>query len=108
MGYCDSVSGTGVASGWALDPDVVPNPIQVHIYIDAPAGSGRFAGVATTGIPRPDVNTATGFAGDNGFNFTLGAEFRDGVMHTLYAYAIDNAGGNNPLLGNCPIGFVAH
>jgi len=105
FGWIDAVTSDGVAGGWALDPDNVPAPISVHLYLDAPAGQGRFLGVAPANAPRPDVNQATGYAGDHGYAYLLPPDLRDGRDHTLYVYAIDSAGGTNPLLSGAPLAF---
>ena len=77
-------------SGWAIDPDTTA-PIAVHFYIDG------------TGVPRmadqmrPDVGAAYPAAGaQHGFSAVIPA---DPGSHTVCAYAINDASGDNPLLG---------
>jgi hypothetical protein len=106
IGPLDRISTDGVAWGWAIDPDVSSQSIDVHFYVDGPAGSGFWAGSVTANIPRPDVNTGTGYPGDHGFRFTIPVEFRDGKTHTLYAHAIDVTGGTNVILNNSPLSFT--
>jgi hypothetical protein len=107
IGFIDSVTGSG-ASGWTLDPETFAasaEAISVHLYVNGPAGSGTFVGAATANISRPDVNTATGFLGNHGFNVPIPPAYLDGHWHQWYAYGISASGqpGKNTLLGNSPI-----
>ena len=78
----------------------------VHLYFDGPYPYGR--GYATlAGLPRPDVNSGTGYAGAHGFDFAVPAEFLDGQPHTVYAYGIGVTGGNNGFLASVPLTFDA-
>jgi hypothetical protein len=88
-----------------LDKDSPGTNIRVHFYLDGIAGQGTFLGQVTTYIPRPDVNTATGYAGNHGFSFTIPRQYYDGAVHSLRAYALDNAGGQNPMLNGSPKNF---
>jgi surface antigen len=98
-GATGRVGGAVQVSGWTIDPDAPTTPTAVHVYIDGPAGSGaRGVNLGLADVPRPDVGAANPGAGNNhGFNTTI-----TGVspgIHTLYAYAINAAGGGaNPLL----------
>lgn len=86
--------------GWTLDPDAPTHSTAIHVYLDGPAGAGgRFAGVATADVARPDVGAARPGAGDaHGFDAIFG-ELAPGTTHTAYVYAINAAGdGINPLL----------
>jgi len=105
IGFLDSIDSTGLARGWALDPDTPSQSIDVHFYIDGPAGSGIFAGARKANWPRPDVNQKTGYPGDHGFEFVIPNLFRDGKPHTLYVYGIDSTGGGNPQLSKSPQNF---
>ncbi len=97
---------TDTLTGWALDPDTSSQSLTIHIYLDQPYNSGgQLIGYLTANVPRSDVNTATGLAGDHGFQFTIPKQYEDGVTHTLYIYAIDTQGGDNPQLGNSPFQF---
>lgn len=94
--------------GWAFDPDVSSQSIDVHIYRDGPAGSGIIVGGYVANTSRPDVNTAYGITGNHGFSVqfnpnTAGeAPLYNSGTHSLYVYAIDTAGGTNFLLYNSP------
>ena len=74
--------------GWALDPDTA-NPIAVHVYIDGSATP------VLANVSRPDVGAAHHDGDGHGFNATIPATPGD---HTVCIYAIDSAGGANPLL----------
>jgi surface antigen len=98
-GATGRVGGAVQVSGWTIDPDAPTIPTAVHVYIDGPAGSGaRGVNLGLADVPRPDVGAANPGAGNNhGFNTTI-TGVSPGV-HTLYAYAINAAGGGaNPLL----------
>ena len=84
--------------GWTRDPDTT-NPINVHFYVDGPSGSGTFVGQMFADGYREDLP----FSDKNhGFNFQLPISLKNGLNHSIYAYAIDNAGGENPLLNGSP------
>ncbi|VTR92878.1 Uncharacterized protein OS=Planctomyces maris DSM 8797 GN=PM8797T_01744 PE=4 SV=1 [Gemmata massiliana] len=98
VGYLDVVGLGGsqyVAAGWAEDPDVPSQPVQVHIYVD-----GTFAVAGTANMYRSDL-------GHNwGFSITIPAQFtsfQQGANHSVAAYAIDANGGTlNPQLTSSP------
>ena len=100
------------ATGWSLDPDTPSTSTDVHFYIDGPAsndaGHGTYIGQTNANKPRPDVNSATGYSGDHGFEFTIPNQYLDGRQHTLYAYGInsDGSNNNNPLLYGSPQTFI--
>ncbi len=103
-GQLDTVTGLSPGqiglTGWTRDPDAQTAPTAVHVYLDGPAGSGNFAGVATAGVQRDDVAGARPGAGPNhGFAFSL-TGLPPG-QRTVYVYAINAAGGGgNPLIGS--------
>jgi hypothetical protein len=104
-GYLDGVSSASNSVwGWAYDPDTPAVSITVHCYMDGPAGVGTFAGAASTTVARPDVNSTFGITGVHGFEWTIPAQFRSGT-HTVYVYAIDSGGGNNPEIEMSPQSF---
>lgn len=76
-------------SGWALDPDTA-SPIEVHAYAD---GVGR---AFSADVIRPDVGAAYRLGDNHGFSNLV--PLASGA-HRVCVYAIDSAGGNNPLLG---------
>ena len=103
IGWLDNIDSNGNASGWTLDPDLGSQAIAVHFYVDGPAGGGgTFAGQTTANLSRPDVNQVTGYIGNHGFSFTLPAQYKDGLNHTLYVYGIDATGDPNVPLSGVP------
>jgi hypothetical protein len=103
IGWLDNIDSNGNASGWTLDPDLGSQAIAVHFYVDGPAGGGgTFAGQTTANLSRPDVNQVTGYIGNHGFSFTVPAQYKDGLNHTLYVYGIDATGNPNVPLSGVP------
>jgi hypothetical protein len=93
IGYFDAIDSDGVISGWAVDLDAPSTSIDVHVYMDGPAGGGgKLIGIAKAAFPRPDVNQAIGYPGDYGFKYSLPPITRDGATHTYYVYGIDTSG----------------
>ena len=105
IGWLDVVDPTSmIAAGWALDPNDPNTAIQVHLYVDGPAGSGQIVGAVTASGPRPDVNQATGLPGDHGFSFSIPARLQDGKAHSwfVHAIALSGVGSDNVVLSGCP------
>jgi hypothetical protein len=101
IGYLDN-AGCDVIAGWSQDPDVPDAPIDVHVYFNGPAGSPGASAIAThADVHRDDLCAAIGSCAHG---YYVGSPFslHDGAPHDVYAYAIDNAGEGNPLLGNSP------
>ena len=108
IGTFDSAS-CDTLSGWAFDPDSSATSIQVHLYIDGPAGTGTIISAAATSAVRTDVNNAYSITGVHGFSIAVPAEYRNDVEHTVYAYAIgiDSKGelsNSNPNFGSKKFG----
>jgi hypothetical protein len=103
-GYLDGVDCNAGVLGWAQDPDVADAPIRVDMYFDGPAGAG--VGYSTmANIHRDDLCAAIGSC-EHGFDFVLPRKWLDNAPHTVFAYGIDSAGGNNPLLSAAPATFT--
>jgi len=58
-------------------------------------------GAVVANLPRPDVNTATGYPGDHGFSFAIPEQYRSGYRF-FYAYGIDAATDPNAQLLGSP------
>ena len=89
-------------AGWAIDGDDLLVPVDVHLYVGGPAGSGAPGFTVTANARRDDL---CGFLGcDHGFHFALPAGLRDGTTKDVFAYAIDLPGGTrgNRQLDNAP------
>ena len=104
VGFLDAVSCETGAAGWAQDPSSPDSPIAVHVYIDGPAGAGRGFPIEAN-AHRDDLCVAIGSCA-HGYAWTVPAVYRDGLSHTVHAYAIDSEGGNNPLLSGSPLTFT--
>ena len=101
VGYLDSASCDGMV-GWAQDPDAPDAPIDVHIYFGGPAGTPGAPALATrAGVHRDDLCAAIGSCA-HGFSLRSPHSLHDGLPHPIHAYAIDDAGGNNPQLSSSP------
>lgn len=102
IGYFDGINSSYLAWGWALDPDTPLAPIDIHIYIDGPAGGGgTFVAGFPANQPRADVNQITGYPGNHGWSWVIPAQYRT-APHTYYAYALDRTGTYNPQLSLSP------
>ena len=91
--------------GWARDADMPNTPVEVHVYVDAPAGSGNSPVYAAT-ADQPRTEPSWPFPDKNhGFKFTLPAGLKDGKQHQLYIYPIDTTtklGNPSNILNNSP------
>jgi hypothetical protein len=101
VGYLDN-AGCDVIAGWSQDQDIPDTPIPVHVYFNGPAGTPGAPAVAiTANVHRDDLCAAIGSC-VHGYSVMSPFSLHDGAPHDVYAYAIDNAGEGNPLLGNSP------
>lgn len=101
-GKLDAADCTHVA-GWAQDPDDPTKAIDVHLYVDGPAGAAGATGsdLGAAAISRPDLCTPLGTC-THAFDAPLPAAVYDGKPHELHLYAIDTGGGPNPELAGSP------
>lgn len=102
IGWIDSADNSTVR-GWAADPDRKEESIDVHFYLNAPAGSpgAVFMGATRADLPRPDVNAHLGMPNSqalHGYEFYIPNEFRNGKQATIFAHGIDLTGNANQLL----------
>ncbi len=101
IGYLDN-AGCDVIAGWSQDQDIPDMPIDVHVYFNGPAGTPWASAIAThANVHREDLCAAIGSCA-HGYYVASPFSLHDGAPHEVYAYAIDNAGEGNPLLGNSP------
>lgn len=107
-GNVDGVScGLGGLSGWAIDPDTPNTPIRVDFY-DGPLGVGNGVGSATADRPHDPAETLP--YGNPNARFLLDFSRYPSLYrgpHTLYAYAIDSAGGPWRFLGSNTFEYTA-
>jgi len=105
-GYHDGTDNAACETwGWARDADTPNTPVEVHVYVDAPAGSGNSPVYAAT-ADQPRTEPSWPFPDKNhGFKFTLPAGLKDGKQHQLYIYPIDTTTGKGSpsnILNNSP------
>ena len=96
-GSFSELTSAGVARGWALDRDDPAGAIFVYFYVDGEMSWATYAGAARADLP----GTAGTQGANHAFSWRIPDTYRDGVLHTLYAYAIDRSGyrRDSPLLG---------
>jgi hypothetical protein len=88
--------------GWAQDPDVPTGTVDVEVYIDQlPGAAGSSPLTAKANINRTDLCTTLGSC-EHGFKIETPATYRDGLTHTVRAYALD--AGARTLIGG-PVGI---
>jgi hypothetical protein len=103
-GALEGIDQSGVASGWAQNVTTPTQSIQVHLYVDGPAGGGgRFIAATPADVPRENP-----VSGPFGFRFTIPPQYWDGKPHTLYAYGLGNSGApaDHAVLSAAPQTFV--
>jgi hypothetical protein len=89
-----SVSGRSVAlGGWAIDPDALATPLDIHVYVDG-------AGIAVLRAADPGAPTASVYPGaGSAHGFSTSLVVGSG-RHEICAYGINaGAGSNNTTLG---------
>lgn len=86
-----------VSTGWTCDADDFNQALDVHFYADEVlVGSTR-----ADQVREPAVGALCGGNSAHGFSFSTPATLKDGVAHTLSAYAINiGPAGPNPQLGS--------
>ena len=88
-------------TGWAYDPDVSSQSIDVHVYLYTDSGcTSRYGDirVLTANVPRPDVNQAKGITGDHGFDADI--PVADAGDYWVKVFAIDATGDGDPQIGS--------
>ncbi|MDQ3098166.1 MAG: hypothetical protein M3Q44_00260 [bacterium] len=103
QGYLDKLEINGSLQGWGIDKDKKTHSIDIHFYLDKPAGEGTFIGSTTTDVDRTDINTRFNTSGRHGFNYMIPDEYKDGKVHCIYTHGIDLNGGYNIELEGSPI-----
>ena len=91
-GYIDGSeggAGTVHVAGWAFDRDTPDSPIDIHVYVDGPAGTGTGMGAGTANLHRPDVAAVCGVGEYHGYDFTMSTGLTGN--HTIYIYAVSSA-----------------
>ncbi|MBX4205491.1 MAG: hypothetical protein KW788_04930, partial [Candidatus Doudnabacteria bacterium] len=98
----------GVIRAWSYDPDATAVSNQVNIYINGAAGAGgTLLSGSATNVLRPDVNSSFGITGNHGVEFTIPAQYRDALSHSVYVYGIDTSSSSiSTLLTGSPKTFT--
>ena len=103
VGYLDSATLTGTTArvaGWAVDPDRLRAPIDVHVYDFRPDGSSQAVAVRAD-RPRPDLPAGLpGVSAEHGYAVSL--PLTGSGRHTVCAYGINVDTGGNSALGCVP------
>jgi hypothetical protein len=102
-GTLDAVDCSSFA-GWTCDPDNYAQAIDVYFFKDGPyALGGTLIGSTTANLQREQaVGDQCGGYRNHGFVFNTPDSLKDGISHTIYAYAINTPAGNNPQLSGSP------
>ena len=84
--------------GWAYDPDSKGSALDIHVYVGGASSPNVPCTVIKANVKREDVNKSKGCGEYHGFDAQISTNRTGNVP--VYIYAIDTAGGHNPLLGN--------
>jgi hypothetical protein len=103
IGALEAVDQNGIVSGWALDVETPGGSIQVHVYLDGPAGVGMFVAAAAANVPR-------GESSPYGFRVSVPSQYWDGRPHRVYVYGISSSGvpSDHALLSGSPQTFMSN
>lgn len=88
-GYVDAYDCREI-QGWAWDPKVPDQPIEVEVYRLGPSGEETMAGRTTANAYREDLEAALGDNGQHGFGFVTGDLLPDSGEYTLRFHAINS------------------
>ena len=88
--------------GWAFDADSASTPINIHVYVGGPAGSGAPGyDTGVTAVARPDVLAG----GSPGFDVDVWGSW-SGTL-PVFVYGINIGGGTNALIGSTTVTVAA-
>ncbi|MBI3332439.1 DUF11 domain-containing protein, partial [Candidatus Peregrinibacteria bacterium] len=97
--------------GWACDPDNFNQPIDVHFYLNGPAGGGgTIIGSARADRTRdPGITQACGGNGAHAFEFDLPTNLQNGQTQNVFVHGINiGSPAHNPVLTNSPARVVCN
>lgn len=100
-GYIDPVSSLGTVTGEVKDPANPTVSQTVFFFVNGPQGQGLSAGSIVAN--QPSLGNS---GGNTRFLYVLPAEFRNGSVQTLYAYAL--IGGTYQQIGGSPHTYAAY
>ncbi|WP_437677945.1 hypothetical protein [Sorangium sp. So ce131] len=108
IGWLDGIDSSGVATGWAVDPDL-PASVRVQFWLTGPGTAGlrliSGANMVNADLPRLDVNAYLQMAGDHGFSYRIPDSLRNGTQYNLHAFAFDRTGDLHAELSGSPKPF---
>jgi mono/diheme cytochrome c family protein len=87
-GMVTVVSSLGKVSGYAANAQNLASTVGVNFYLDGPSGAGILLNNAPISANQAGFNG--GYTGAHAFSYFLPILYRDGLSHTLYAYAVEN------------------
>jgi hypothetical protein len=106
LGALEKLDVNGGVTGWAVDPNSGMQALTVSFYVGDSLKNTVLAGQVYASLPRPDVNEATGCPGSHGFQWSIPSQFRDGMIHKLYAYVNDTTTQGRVLLNGSGMLFA--
>ncbi len=104
LGSLDSAAPFGTVYGWAANLSSPASLVTVYFYHnDTATGLGTLIGSTVANLPGPNnVGPSVGHY----FSFTVPAQFRDGAVHQLYAYAAEAKPEN--VLPGAPLTYASY
>lgn len=98
-GFFTAANGAYIA-GWVYDPDWPERNVEVQLYIKAQgtSGLGTFVRAALANLSRPDVNSAIGTIGNQGFAVPIPTSYLNGQTFTATIAVVGTS--TNALLPN--------
>lgn len=104
MGAISVITSMGKITGYAADPANPGKTLGVNFYLDGPSGAGTLLNGSPIQANLAGFNG--GVAGTHAFNYYVPILYRDGMAHTIHAYAVD--GSTESLLQGSPYNFTAY
>ncbi|MBC8073735.1 MAG: M23 family metallopeptidase, partial [Deltaproteobacteria bacterium] len=104
-GPVDAVDCTSIR-GWAQDPDVPDQPVEIRAYFGGPAEDPTATGITLLAdLQRDDLCEPLGSCA-HGFEIEVPRSLADGAAHEVYIYAVDDGGMEVPQLDASPGAFT--
>ena len=110
VSYAYGGSGTLTVKGWAYDPDVPSQSIDVHVYVGGKAGEkGTESHIVKANQTSTDTNKVYGVSGKHGFEATFNTAKRGNTDVYFYAINVGKGDGNTMDYGYNPyIGYKSY
>lgn len=92
--------------GWAQDPDVPDQPVEIRAYFGGPADDMNATGITLLAdLHRDDLCEPLGSC-EHGFEIQVPRSLADDAAHEVYVYAVDDGGTEVPQLDASPGSFT--